>query len=87
MIYPIIPQITTTIANEKGIDLLKAKYPKANKGKSDLKLIKKIMDFNSEVWKKKKDEGVSLRDSIEGIKIPKELKDFELDLKECHGLI
>jgi len=86
LIYPIIPQITTTIANEKGINLLKAEYPKVNKGKSDLKLIKKIMDFHSEVWKKKKDEGVSLRDSIKGIKIPKELKDFEKDLKECHGL-
>ena len=44
------------------------------------------MKFNSEVWKTKKDKGISLRENIEGIKIPKELKDFESDLIVTHGL-
>ncbi|MBT3405407.1 valine--tRNA ligase [archaeon] len=86
LIYPIIPQVTTTIAEEKGIDLLKADWPKANLGKSDLKLVEKIMEFNSEIWKKKRDAGISLRDSIEGIKLPKGLKEFEKDLKSCHKI-
>jgi valyl-tRNA synthetase len=86
LLYPIIPQITTTIAGEKGIDLLVSEWPKSKKGKSNLDLIEKILNFNSEVWKKKKDEGISLRDEIKGIKIPKELKEFEKDLMACHKL-
>ena len=86
LLYPIIPQITTTIAKEKGIDLLSAEFPKVSKPKFKRELIEKIMEFNSEVWKKKKDAGISLANEISGIKIPKELKDFEKDLKECHNL-
>ncbi len=86
LLYPIIPQITTTIANEINLDLLNCEWPKTKKGKSNLKLIEKIMEFNSEVWKEKKLKDISLRNEISGIKIPKELKDFEKDLKECHNL-
>ncbi len=87
LLYPIIPQITSTIAKEKGIDLLKCEWPKTKKGKSNLKLIEKIMEFNSNVWKEKKLKNISLRNEILGIKIPKELKNFEKDLKACHGLM
>ena len=87
LLYPVIPQITSIIGKELGIDLLKTEFPPAKKGKSDLKLVEKIMKFNSEVWKKKKDKGISLRDEILDIKISKELKGFEKDLKECHKLI
>jgi valyl-tRNA synthetase len=84
--YPIIPQITSMIAEEKGINLLKEKFPEIIKTKSDLKLIEKIMEFNSNVWKEKKEKGISLRNEIEGIKIPKELKAFENDLISAHNL-
>jgi valyl-tRNA synthetase len=84
--YPIIPQITTTIATEKRIDLLNTEFPKSKKINSDLKLIEKIIEFNSNVWKAKKEKGKGLRDEITGIKIPKELKDFEKDLTVCHNL-
>jgi valyl-tRNA synthetase len=84
--YPIIPKITTTIAENKKLDLDKTKFPKANLGKSDLKLIKKIKSFNSEIWKNKKEANIPLRDELSGIKIPKELKDFEKDLKACHKI-
>lgn len=87
LLYPIIPQITTTIANEKGIDLLNVEFPKVSKSKSKLELIEKIIEFNSEVWKKKKEKGLSLRNEIKNIAIPKELKDFEKDLKACHNII
>ncbi len=86
LLYPIIPQITSTIAKEKGIDLLTTEWPKTKKTKADLKLIEKIMEFNSEVWKEKKLKEISLRNEISGIKIPKELRNFEKDLKECHNL-
>jgi valyl-tRNA synthetase len=87
LLYPIIPQITTIIAKEKGIDLLKAEWPKPKIGASDkLPLVNAIIDFNKEVWKIKKEKGISLRNPIEGIKIPKELIHFEKDLKACHNI-
>ena len=86
LIYPIIPQVTAVIAKEKGLDLLTIEFPKAKIGKSNLKLIEKITEFNSSVWKSKKEKGISLRESIEGIKIPKDLKEFEKDLKACHKI-
>lgn len=82
--YPIIPQVATTIADELmiGLDV----FPKY-KGKANLKLLEKLMEFNSIVWKKKKDAGISLRAEIKDISIPKELKIFEKDLKATHNLI
>lgn len=86
LLYPVIPQVTTTISKEKNIYLLEAKWPKEKKRKSDLEKIDEIIEFNSGVWKKKKDSGVSLSNPIEGIKIPNSLKDFEKDLKKVHKI-
>jgi len=67
--------------------LHKIEWPKVKIGKSErLPLVKSILDFNADVWKKKKDKGISLRDEILGIKIPKELKRFESDLIATHNL-
>jgi len=87
LLYPITPQITSLISQERGIDLLKAEYPSSKKGKSDLSILQKIIDFNGEVWRQKKIKGISLRGEIEGISIPKELKPFEKDLKIAHSLV
>ena len=88
LLYPIIPQITTTIANEKGIDLLHIEWPKAKKTdyEESFAIIKKIIDFNSNIWKTKKEKGVSLKEGIEGVEIPDNLKDFEKDLKAAHRI-
>ncbi len=48
--------------------------------------IEKILSFNSEVWKAKKEKSISLKEPISGIKIPKDLKPFEKDLKACHKI-
>jgi valyl-tRNA synthetase len=45
----------------------------------------KIVEFNSMVWKEKKDRGLSLKDSIK-VEIPKELKIFERELKLMHNI-
>jgi len=88
LLYPIIPQVTTIIAKEKGIDLLRAKWP--NTIDTDhitvFNSIEKILNFNSQVWKTKKEQGISLRNPINGIKIPKELASFEKDLRVCHNI-
>lgn len=85
LLHPIIPQITSTIADDLKISL--DNFPRIKKSdKSSEKLIEKLMSFNSKVWKTKKDQGISLRSEIKGIKIPPTLKDFEKDLKACHNL-
>ena len=86
LLYPITPQLTTTIGKELGLDLLTAEFPKAKPGKSKLELINKIMEFNSLVWKTKKDKSVSLREHIDGIEIPSDLMPFKSDLIACHNL-
>jgi len=86
LIYPITPQITTIIGNELKLDLLNSEFPKSKLGKSKLEQINKIMDFNSLVWKAKKDKSISLREHIDGIEIPKDLSHFKQDLSACHNL-
>ncbi len=86
LFYPIIPQVTTEIAKEKNIDLFSESFPKVKKVEVDVKVIEKLIEFNSDIWKKKKEQNLSLRNEISGIQIPRELKEFEKDLKECHCL-
>lgn len=84
LLSPIIPQITSTIANSMNYEI--SEFPKIEKIKSEIQLIEKIMEFNSQVWKNKKDSGLSLRTEISGIKIPEELEEFKEDLIACHNL-
>ena len=86
LLYPIIPQVTTLIAKEKDINLLKAEWPKTELGKSNLQLVNSIVKFNGQIWKIKKEKGISLRSPIEGVKIPKELSEFEKDIRACHNI-
>jgi valyl-tRNA synthetase len=86
LLYPIIPQITSVIAQEKGINLLKSQFPKGKKLASKLNLIQQIENFNSKIWKTKKEKGISLKEPISNIKIPKELSIFKKDLKACHKI-
>ena len=82
--YPIIPQITSTIAND--LELSLDEFPETKKTSSDTSLIDTLTSFNKDVWKAKKDRGISLREPISGIKIPKDIVRFEKDLKACHRL-
>jgi len=86
LMYPVIPQLTSVIGSDLGFDLLSDGFPKSKKGNCDLKLIDKIREFNSEVWKTKREKGISLRDGASGVNVPKALKDFEKDLVACHKL-
>jgi valyl-tRNA synthetase len=86
LIYPIIPQISSLIMGERGVNLKEIKFPLSEKRDSELSLIEQIIEFNSQVWKTKKEKGISLREGIGGIKIPESLKAFERDLKITHAL-
>jgi len=49
-------------------------------------LTAKIVEFNSRVWKEKKDRGLSLKDPIAGIVVPDDLRDLADDLGRMHHL-
>lgn len=87
LIYPVVPQISSVIGKEFRLDLLESEWPKEILGCSNLEDIKKIIEFNSEVWKSKKDKQIALNREISGIEVPRELKDFEKELKICHKLV
>lgn len=86
LLYPIIPQVTSVIGNELGIMLHKEEFPKVKAKENSQKTIEEIMAFNSEVWKQKRDQNISLKEPISNIKIPSSLKDYEKDLVFCHNI-
>jgi valyl-tRNA synthetase len=86
LVYPVIPQITSLISKENGINLLESEWPESYIRKNDFKLIERIMEFNSWIWKNKKEKGLSLRSPVKKIQIPPELKAFEKDLIVAHSL-
>lgn len=88
LLYPIIPQVTSIIAKEKGMNLEEIEFPSVSiKTKFDkMYLVNSIISFNSEVWKAKRDKNISLKESISGINIPKDLEPFKSDLIACHNL-
>ena len=87
LLAPITPFITDylwqnlysekTIHNEKFIEV---------ESQEDwTKFTKEITTFNSDIWNKKKDMSLSLKDSIE-IAVPSSLEPFAKDLKAMHNL-
>jgi len=46
----------------------------------------KIVAFNGDVWKRKRDQGLPLNVELPGIVIPADLKPFEDDLRRMHRL-
>ncbi|MEM5830308.1 MAG: valine--tRNA ligase [Candidatus Aenigmatarchaeota archaeon] len=90
LLAPIIPATCDIIYRELyGKSILDETFGKINKKLIDENLLaktEKLLEFNSYIWKKKKELNLSLKDSIEE-KVPEELKEFEEDLKEMHNLI
>ncbi len=84
--YPIIPQITSLIAEERKIDLHTAQFPKTNKTKFNSNLLGHLIAFNGLVWREKQGKNLSLKEPLKGMKIPKELEKFQKDLKACHRI-
>ncbi|HYM39008.1 MAG TPA: valine--tRNA ligase [Thermoplasmata archaeon] len=53
---------------------------------SRLELTEPLVAFNSEIWKRKREKGLSLNLELSGVSIPEELKPFEPDLRRMHRL-
>jgi valyl-tRNA synthetase len=52
-----------------------------------LQLTELLIDFNSSIWKAKKDQGLSLKSEIHGISVPSELDEFKGALTSMHNLV
>jgi len=46
-----------------------------------------VMDFNSEVWRTKKEQGLSLNSELSGVIIPDNLSQLEVSLRRMHKLL
>ncbi|VVB82155.1 Isoleucine--tRNA ligase [uncultured archaeon] len=95
LIAPIMPFVTEEIyqtyfiQNEKDKSIHISNWPekfKIKENKDDKKIFDSILEFNSKVWKEKKEKGLSLRAEISDISIPKDLKALEKDLTLTHNL-
>jgi len=87
MFAPISPYITDYVWKEMyGKESIHLESLPKPEWKFDLeKFTEKITEFNTNIWKMKKDKGLSLKTEIK-VKIPKELKQFEKDLVMMHNI-
>jgi len=87
LLAPITPFITDylwqTLYSKSSVH--KENFPEADKVEDMSEFTKLITEFNSDVWNKKKENGLSLKDSID-IPIPEKLQPFAKDLQSMHNL-
>ncbi len=87
---PICPFFThylsTTLYGHSSVDV--RKFPDIIESKSELlDLTNPVIEFNSEVWKLKKDSGISLNTEISNVKIPEELTILSESLTRMHRIV
>jgi len=88
LLAPITPFITDyiwrTLYSEKSIHLERLPIPRWDKSFS--KYTEALVEFNSSVWKQKKEKNLSLREPIE-VTIPEQLSLFKEDLMVMHNIV
>ena len=88
LLAPITPFISDKIWRElyskKSVHI--EEFPKSSWPKQYKRYTEKMLAFNSEVWKTKKERGLALRDPLE-MQVPKTLTPFRADLVRMHSLI
>ena len=87
---PICPFFThylsTTLYGHSSVDV--RKFPDIIESKSELlDLTNPVIEFNSEVWKLKKDSGISLNTEISDVKIPEQLTILSESLTRMHRIV
>ena len=87
---PICPFFThylsTTLYDNSSVDI--REFPDIISSKTELlNLTNHVIEFNSEVWKLKKDNGISLNTEISNIKIPDELGTLSDSLIRMHRIV
>ena len=87
LLAPITPYLTDqvwrNIYGAKSIHL--EMFPKPMKFAMNQKVSQSILEFNTQLWKVKKDKGLTLKDPVDA-KIPDLLKPYEKDLVRMHHI-
>lgn len=85
---PIIPFITYKLYDElEGKDIHLEEFPKVAEEAEELPFkTEEIMDLNSQIWKAKKDNNLSLKAEIKTLTLPEKFKSIEKDLVEAHSI-
>lgn len=84
---PIIPFITYKIYNElEGKNIHLEEFPKTLEQEEVGFTKEDLFDLNSQIWKAKKDNNLSLKAEIQEITLPNKFKKIEKDLIEAHSI-
>jgi valyl-tRNA synthetase len=90
LLAPICPHITEAIwrreYSTKSIHLEAFPEPRPEWESSLVNLAESFQNFNSAVWRFKKDRRLPLNAELSEVYAPEELKPFEIDLKTMHGI-
>lgn len=89
LLAPIIPFVTDACWRELyGGSVHRERFPpiRAEIRASLAEATAAIVAFNSEVWKRKKDQALPLSATVEGVEVPEALRAFSADLKRMHRL-
>jgi valyl-tRNA synthetase len=88
LVAPITPFVTDHIWRqvyaEKSIHT--QRFPKAAWPKASKRYTAKLLEFNREVWKTKRERNLTLRDQLD-VEVPKALRPFKDDLVKMHSLV
>lgn len=86
LLAPVIPMLTYKIYKDlKKKDIHFESFPTESKKYKTLFSTKDIEELNKQIWKAKKDKGLSLRDEIKSLTVPKKLKSIEKDIVKTHN--
>ncbi len=87
LLAPIVPGITDYVYRELYRESVHVQsFPETRETeKRYAELTERIKEFNSTVWKYKKEHNMRLRDPV-SMEIPEELKEFAEDLRRCHNI-
>jgi valyl-tRNA synthetase len=90
LLAPITPFITHKLYNDLFGKLIEEqKFPEPDKNFTKIRVAfttAELMELSSEIWKAKKDKGLSLKTPVKKAVIPKKFKKLEKDIIEAHGI-
>ncbi|MFW9831567.1 MAG: valine--tRNA ligase [Candidatus Thorarchaeota archaeon] len=89
LLAPICPYITDKIHRElydSKISIHKHQFPELTKDVKGDHPTETLIQFNTEIWKHKKDHQMSLREALPTVKAPKKLKPYSSDLQRMHNI-
>jgi len=90
LLAPIVPCSTDKIwRSVYGGSVHRERFPAPRDGipASRLEATEALVAFNSDVWKQKRDRGLSLKVELPGVTVPEALRPFEGDLRRMHHLV